>query len=361
MSYELFVEVMRNHAVESRHFGAAVVCDYTGNILESWGDVTQLIFPRSAFKQMLAIDLVESGACDHYGLSDAELSLACASHQGEPMHQELVEAWLKRLNLGVDDLACGSAMPDDVATAHKILAAGQTGRRSYHNCSGKHAGFLTNARHFGLPIENYNRIEHPLQQRAIDTLNDLAGIDMRTFPVGIDGCGFPALTMPLSSLGHAIARFAKPEGLRKSRADAIYRLHSALTKCPFFAAGHGTIVSALSAVTKGAVLAKTGAEGVLIAALPEQGLGVALKIADGCARPRAVALLAILNHLGVLSESEQNQLREYATPLLTNSRGETVGEIRPAATWLPSKVTQENSIAQSSQPTETNLDFAFPN
>jgi len=344
MSYELFVEITRNNTVESRHFGAAVVCDYNGNILESWGDATQLIFPRSALKQMLAIDVIESGACDRYGLSDAELSLACASHQGEPMHQDLVEAWLKRLNLGPDDLACGKALPDDITTAHKILASGQTGCRCHHNCSGKHAAFLTNALHLGLPTENYHRIEHPVQQRAIDTLSDLAGIDMRQFPAGIDGCGFPALTMPLSSLGRAIARFARPEGLRKARASAIYRLHAALSKCPLYAAGHGTIVSALSTVTQGAVLAKTGAEGVLIAALPKQGLGIALKIADGNARPRAVTLLAILNHLGVLCEREQNQLLEYACPRLTNSRGETVGEIRPAAAWLATKKKQLNSI-----------------
>ena len=350
MSYDLFVEVMRDNTVESRHFGAALVCDYKGDILESWGDVTQLIFPRSALKQMLAIDVIESGACDHYGLSEAELSLACASHQGEPMHHNLVETWLERLNLGPDDLACGKALPDDVATAHEILASGHTGCRSDHNCSGKHAAFLTNALHLGLPTQNYNRIAHPLQQRAIDMLSDLAGTDIRQYPAGIDGCGFPALTMPLSSLARAIARFAKPEGLSKARTDAIYRLHAALSKRPLYAAGHGTIVSALNSATQGAVLAKTGAEGVLIAALPEQGLGIALKIADGSARPRAVALLAILKHLGVLSETQQNRLQDYATPRLTNSRGEPVGEMRPAKQWLTAQKKQINSTPSTLSP-----------
>lgn len=83
MPYELFVEVTRNNIVESRHFGAAVVCDFKGNVLESWGDIEKLVFPRSALKPLLAIDVVGSGASEHYGLSDAELSLSCASHQGE--------------------------------------------------------------------------------------------------------------------------------------------------------------------------------------------------------------------------------------------------------------------------------------
>ncbi len=334
MSFELFIEVTRGEMVESRHFGAAAVCDYNGNILECWGDAEQLIFPRSALKQMLAIDVIESGACDHFALSDAELTLACASHQGEPMHQNLVEAWLKRLNLNIGDLACGEALPDDIESAHRVLATGQHGCRSHHNCSGKHAGFLTNALHLGLPIENYHLIEHPLQQRAVDILNDLAGIDISQFPIGIDGCGFPALTMPLSSLGIALARFAKPVGLKATRANAIYRLHGAIAKNPLYAAGRGTVVSALCDVTKGAVLAKTGAEGVLVAALPKQGLGVALKIADGNARPRSAALLAILDHLGVLSNAEKRQLQDQMNPLVQNSRDDTVGEIRPAPEWL---------------------------
>lgn len=71
MSYELLVEVTRNDTVESRHFGAAVVCDFKGNVEESWGDIEQVIFPRSAFKPMLAIHLVENGAAEHFDLNDA--------------------------------------------------------------------------------------------------------------------------------------------------------------------------------------------------------------------------------------------------------------------------------------------------
>ena len=306
MSFELFVEVTRNQMVESRHFGAAVVCDHLGNILHSWGDIEQLVFPRSALKHFQAIDLIESGACDHFALNDRELTLACASHQGEPMHQNLVEAWLHRIGLQTSDLACGCALPDDLESAHQILAAGKHGCRSHHSCSGKHAGFLTNAQHLRIPTANYHLIDHPLQQRAIDVLSNLAECDLRQFGNGTDGCGFPAFMMPLERLGHAVARFAKPQGLGAERANAIYRLHRANAQNPLYAAGSGTIVSALIAETDGKILAKTGAEGVFTAALPEQGLGIALKIADGSARPRSAALLAILDHLDLLSDKQKN-------------------------------------------------------
>ena len=213
MSYELLVEVTRNGTVESRHFGAAVVCDFKGNVVESWGDIERLVFPRSALKPMLAIHLVESGASDQYALSDAELSLACSSHQGEQMHQDLVESWLNRLGLTEDHLACGAVLPEHTESAHQLLAAGQQGCRIHHNCSGKHTGFLTTALHLDMPLDNYHQLEHPLQQLSLDILSDLADIDLKQYPMGIDGCGLPAPTMPLLQLGRAMARFANPVDL----------------------------------------------------------------------------------------------------------------------------------------------------
>lgn len=338
MSYELLVEVTRNGTVESRHFGAAVVCDFKGTVLEHWGDANQLIFPRSALKPILAVDLVETGASDHFVLNDAELSLACASHQGEAMHEQAVVAWLHRLGIEQDQLACGAVLPDDLPSAHNLIAAGLPGCRAHHNCSGKHAGFLTTSLHLDMPLENYHQIDHPVQKLSMDTLSDVAGIDLRQYPVGVDGCGFPAPTMPLVSLGRAIARFANPEDLPSHRAQAVHRLQNALMQEPLYAAGHGTVVSDLNKITKGAVLAKTGAEGVFIAAIPDQGLGVALKIADGNARARATALIAILDHLGVLSETEKSQLQAHFSPPIENSRGLGVGEIRPAQSWFGAQV-----------------------
>lgn len=334
MPYELLVEVTRNNTVESRHFGAAVVCDVKGNVVKSWGDTEQLVFPRSALKPMLAIHLIESGASERYALNDAELSLACSSHQGEHMHQTLVESWLTRLGLTEEHLACGPVLPEDTEHAHQLLASGQTGCRLHHNCSGKHTGFLTTALHLDLSLDNYHLIDHPLQQLSLDILSDLADIDLKQYPMGIDGCGLPAPTMPLIKLAHATARFANPIDLADYRAQAINRLHEAITNEPLYIAGHGTVVSELNDVTKGAVLAKTGAEGVVTAALPKQGLGIAIKIADGNERARSVALLAVLDHLSVLSDEEKNKLQAHITPTIINSRGVVVGEIRPAVSWL---------------------------
>ena len=333
MSYELFVEVTRDGVVESRHFGAAVVCDFKGNIVESWGDIEDLVFPRSALKPMLAIHLVESGASDQYALNDAELSFACSSHQGERIHQNLVESWLGRLGLSEDHLACGAVLPEHTERAHELLLAGQQGCRIHHNCSGKHAGFLTTALHLNMSLTNYHQLDHPLQQMSLEILSDMACVDLRQYSIGIDGCGLPAPTMPLLQLAHATARFANPEELSDSRAQAIYRLHQAIINEPLYIAGHGTTVTELNEATKGVVLAKTGAEGIVTAALPQRGLGVAIKIADGSARARSVALMAILDYLGALTGDEKHKLQAHISPAVVNSRGCIVGEIRPATSW----------------------------
>jgi L-asparaginase II len=334
MPDQLLVEVTRNDVVESRHFGSAVVCDDRGNVLHGWGDIEKLIFPRSALKPLLAIDLVNSGASGHFGLSDAEITIACASHQGEPMHQQLVTAWLDRLELSEDHLACGADLPDDVDSAQKLLASGQQGCRVHHNCSGKHAGFLTMALHLKMPLEDFHLVDHPLQQLSMYGLSKLAGVNVLDYPTGVDGCGFPAPTMPLSKLALMVARFANPADLADGHAQAIFRIQQAIIREPLYAAGHGTVVSELNQATNGAVLAKTGAEGVLTAALPEQGLGIALKISDGSARARSAALLEILDHLGVLTDSEKQQLQAHTAPQIENSLGLVVGEIRAAHSWL---------------------------
>ena len=120
--------------------------------------------------------------------------------------------------------------------------------------------------------------------------------------------------MPLLKLGHATARFANPVDLSGTRAQAIYRLHEAITNEPLYIAGHGTVVSELNEVTKGAVLAKTGAEGIVTAALPERGLGIALKITDGSTRARSVAFYRIRFRRRAIPSSPLNFTRPRTRP-----------------------------------------------
>lgn len=78
------------------------------------------------------------------------------------------------------------------------------------------------------------------------------------------------------------------------------------------------------------VCCKVGAEAVYCAALPELGLGVAIKIDDGQgARAAEVVMAAVVAALLRLDTAEQAFLSELAEPRLVNWNGRQVGRIAP--------------------------------
>jgi beta-ureidopropionase / N-carbamoyl-L-amino-acid hydrolase len=63
-----------------------------------------------------------------------------------------VQGWLARLGLDASALECGAHPPLHAASAQRLAAAGRPPERVHNNCSGKHAGMITVARHLGAPI-----------------------------------------------------------------------------------------------------------------------------------------------------------------------------------------------------------------
>ena len=188
--------------------------------------------------------------------------------------------------------------------------------------------------HIKAPLNNYCDLQHPVQRLGLKAVSEMVDFDFSSANIGVDGCGFPAPSMPLVSLAIGAARLGDSSCFPAKRSSAIMTINQAIVNNPLYMAGSDTLVTDLNRVTRGAVLAKTGAEGVFIAWLPGQGLGIALKIADGSARARSVALMAILLHLKILDKAEQDALRCYSAPSLVNSQGVQVGEIRAASSWL---------------------------
>ncbi|HLK26697.1 MAG TPA: asparaginase [Caulobacteraceae bacterium] len=318
----VLVELTRGVLVESRHRGAIAVADADGRLVWSCGDVGAPIYPRSAVKMLQALALVETGAADAYGLADKELALACASHSGEPFHVETVRAWLARIGLGEEVLACGAPTAPD----------GRPLTRAHHNCSGKHTGFLTAARQLGADPAGYQRPEHPVQQRVLATIAEMSGVDLASMPVAVDGCTAPAVALPLGPLATAFARIADPTRLPAERALAAQRLDAAVKAEPLYVAGTGRSCTALIGAAAGAASVKTGAEGVYVAAISSLGLGVALKIDDGAARASEAAIAAVMQALGVVDAADP-AIHALLQADIPNSVGEAVG-VRQASGWL---------------------------
>ncbi|RJE82338.1 asparaginase [Paracoccus onubensis] len=317
------IEIWRGGRCESLHFGHAVVCD-TDGVVEAWGAPNEVIFPRSSCKMVQALPLVESGAADAAGLSERQLALACASHSGAAMHVEAVGDWLKALDLGEEDLRCGCHMPRDKDENRRLTCSDTEPDQRHNNCSGKHAGFLTLNRHLGGGAE-YVEVDHPVQIAAKAAFEEVTGETSPGF--GIDGCSAPNHACSLQGLARGMARFADPGGDR--RGQAMRRLVEAMRKYPEMVAGEGRACTTLMRAMRGRVAVKTGAEGVFVAILPEQGLGVAVKALDGATRASEAAITALLVHLGVL-DAKDPVVSALLTGPVRNWRGIVTGEMRTA-------------------------------
>lgn len=317
--------------MESRHRVHAAWCDASGAIAGAAGDAGFVTTLRSSAKPFQLLPLVERGHAGRIGFRDEELAVMAASHVGTPYHVALVQGILDRIGMDAGALACGWHEPFDPATAEQVRRDPSRRTVLQHNCSGKHAGMLALARAEGWPTEGYERGTHPLQQLMRRTVAEMAGLAPEDLGVAVDGCSVWVFAMPLAAMAAAWARFgaARADG-PTPRERALARIRGAMTGFPRATAGSGRFSTDLMDVTGGRLVAKVGAEGLECIAAPERGWGLALKCEDG--NPRAVppAAVALLSHLGLLSEAEHARLAAHARPLVRNDAGLEVGAIEAA-------------------------------
>lgn len=320
----------RGGIVESAHSVHAVVAGPDGDALHVFGDAERMVFPRSSLKAIQALPLVETGAADAFGCSQRELALACASHEGEHYHIGGVESWLGRIGLNQDSLVCGPEWPRRREDSQSMLREGAVPGRVHNNCSGKHSGMLTTARHMREEAANYVGLDHGVQRRVFEAIEALTGQTLENVPIGIDGCSAPNPALPLGCFAVAAARYAEASDVRLGpvRAAACQRLMAAMRAAPEMVGGTSRVDTDLIRGLGGRVLSKTGAEGVYFLYLPERKLGVALKAEDGNPRASTGAIWSVLDRLGELDDGARDALRPHCRPVLRNWDGLEIGEIR---------------------------------
>jgi len=314
------VGLWRGGRLESLHSGHAVVCD-AGGIVECWGDADAVIYPRSSCKMLQALPLVESGAADAAGLTDRQLALACASHQGAALHVGAVQDWLANLGLAESDLRCGAHEPYDRAERDRLIRAGTAPCQCHNNCSGKHVGMLTATRHLRAGPE-YVDPDHPLQTEIRAAFEQVTGEPSPGY--GIDGCSAPNFATSLAGLGRAMAFFATARDGGGRRETAAVRLTRAMAAHPEMVAGEGRACTELMRAMGGRVAIKTGAEGVFVAIAPDKGLGMAVKITDGAGRAAEAVIAALLVRHGLADAAHPAVIRRLA-PVQRNWRGLETG------------------------------------
>ncbi len=337
MSDKPIVDIMRGGIVESSHQFVAAVANVHGEVLAAWGNTDFVTFLRSSAKPFQGIPLVESGAAAHYGLSEKELAIACASHAGTDEHIKVAHSILRKIGLSEADLRCGTHTPYDTRTSKKLIMAGETPSPIRHNCSGKHAGMLVVARFLDAPTVDYLEHDHPVQKQILNSFGEMVSLADDDIIVGIDGCSAPNFAVPLRNAATAYARLMDPGQFSKERADSCRAIVSAMTAYPEMISGEGRFDTLLMQGTSTKLLSKGGAEGFQAIGIPPNSLrpgspalGVALKVLDGDLgnRARSVATIAVLESLGVLTAEELQHLSQFNSRPILNQSGLRVGEIR---------------------------------
>jgi L-asparaginase II len=330
MANPVVVEATRGNLVESTHRGAGAVVDADGRLVMAFGDADRAVYPRSAVKALQALPLVASGAADSLSLSEKEIALSCASHSGSEDHVATARGMLAKAGYDERALECGAHWPLGEDEARALARSGRAPTALHNNCSGKHAGFVCLSCAMGVDPKGYVAPNHPVQREVAASIEAMTGARLSEEMRGFDGCAIPTYAVPLVALARGFARLATGHGLSQERRNAAARIRAAVAAHPLTVAGKGRFDTEVMSLFGARVFTKSGAEGVFCAALPEAGLGLAVKADDGAGRAAQVMIAALIRRFGGLDDETEARLARFISPRLLNWNGAEVGLLRPA-------------------------------
>lgn len=322
--------VTRNGYIESLHYGFLCVVDSQGKIVYSLGDYNTGIFFRSSAKPIQVLPLIESGAAEAFGFSPEEIAIACSSHSGQKIHQLTVSRILDKLNLEEKNLHCGTMTPYNEEESKRIAAEGRAPSVFHCSCSGKHAAMLALSKYKGYSLEDYEKVDHPVQQEILNVIAEFADEDAKSIPTGVDGCGVPIYILPVNKIALSYAKLAAySQDENKPYHDSCKTVYSAMIHHPEMVAGDYEFCTELMKAVGGKLIAKVGCEAVYSIGIKSGNLGVCIKIIDGTERAVYPVVIELLKELGILDHDEISKLKHWHYYPLKNNLDEQIGQIVP--------------------------------
>lgn len=288
---------VRSGLAETTHDVIAIAIDGDGNEVFTSGDIDRPFFYRSAVKPLQAMATLRAGA----DLSEEQLAIVCSSHGGFPVHLALVESILAGVDLSPGNLQCPPGTPLNERAQRILEHVGRSGReRIFHNCSGKHSGWLAGCVESGWDIETYLDPDHPIQRSVVEIAAEATGTNPE--PLGIDGCGAPTLRGSVRSLA---------AGFRTLTTDPDFaRIAFAMSRFGALVADN-TRPEGRVGVNWGGP-SKGGAEGLFAAS--RHGTTIVTKSLDGASDIAVAAQIEVANRIGGLPRGTAQWLEPVAHP-----------------------------------------------
>ncbi|MFQ5601858.1 MAG: asparaginase [bacterium] len=320
---EIVGRVIRNEREESVHAGHLAVIDARDNLAAFVGNADHESYIRSAAKPIQIMPMLQDGVYEHFRLTDRELAVIMASHNGEDFHIETVGSILKKCGLTENDLRCGFHTPMHQLSSLEHFRQNKKPSPIYNNCSGKHAGMLALAKFHGWELASYLDPEHPVQKRILQQISLFSNLAVGDIGIGVDGCSAPVFFMPLRNMARMYAQLARTE------TPLTKKVFDAMSTFPEMIAGSDRFDTVLMQVMNGRMISKVGAEGIrCLAVRGEKPFGIALKIADGSKRASDAVMLECLRQMDLISSTELQALSAYHKPTIQNWAGIETGGIQ---------------------------------
>ncbi|MBM7587120.1 L-asparaginase II [Bacillus pakistanensis] len=331
MTYKTLIEETRAGLLENIHSG--VICGVNDQLHTVYqiGNSHHQTYYRSAAKPFQALPVFLSDIIEKYQLNEEEAALFTASHRGETYHIAALESMLNKLPVDEGELFCPPSYPLNLEPKEEMIRQGVRKRRLFHNCSGKHMGFITVCRELGYPIEGYWKVDHPLQQDILTILSTLAEVPLSSIQNGVDGCGVPVSAISIDRMAITYLKLACPDLIKDSKLrEAVKKMTRIMNHHYNMVASDHFICSIL--LQDPNIVAKGGAQGVYCFGLKNERLGFALKVLSGSESVWPNIVASILEQIGYSNQKTIQSLRSLRPSVIHNDSDVRVGEINTCFT-----------------------------
>lgn len=318
MKSNLLVEAIRGQVQEKYFEGWAIVVNKDKQILKSLKNVDYKCYMRSCEKPLQALCAYDFGINTQYSLTKAEIALSYASHSGSKDHIELLDKLLKKTGVGKEQLLCGIHPPLDKIERLRLLKAAKEPDVLHNNCSAKHVIILACCMAKGWDTSTYTDFDHPIQLHINKIIQEYCQVG--SIKVGIDGCSMPIHAMTLIEMGGGFAKyFDGTTPYAEQIADSI-------TEYPLLAGGEGRIDSAIIQASKGKLIAKVGAQGLIIVTPRHSGEALVVKMASGDDDMRNMVVVEALQQLKWFeNDYDEGYLEAFVDTKIFNHAKKQVG------------------------------------
>ncbi len=272
------VKHFRDELTVQEHLGFVVLFD------KEFGETFGYpFFLRSCAKSLQGALIID----EDLDFTVEEIALCCASHAGESCHIEIAQKLLKKVGISESDLQCGIHEPLSKRARENLIKNNEKPTVLHNNCVGKHIMMLALCKKYGWDMQNYCDLEHPVQQLIKEKIYDLCEV-VEDYPITKDGCGVPIFSMPLKSMLRGYLNlFLSPKYERIKRAFLEYS---------YIIGGEDRLDTKIMLKSKN-LIAKVGADGLIIIVNLDAADGLVIKLLDGDAKAREISALSLIKKL----------------------------------------------------------------